>query len=56
MNDRIVTVKIPGTATGRMTRRIACSRLAPSTVAASSSWRGSWVKKLARNQVAIGTV
>ena len=53
---KMTTVRIPGKEIGRMIRKSAFSRDAPSTSAASSSSWGIVLKKPMRSQVAKGTV
>ena len=56
MKDKIAAVNTAGTATGMTTFRSVCSRVAPSTSAASSSSAGICSKKFFSSQVAIGSV
>ena len=55
-NAKIVAAATPGAASGRMIRIIACTRVAPSTSAASSSSRGILVRYARSIQVQNGTV
>src|SRR5712691_11036076 len=55
-NEKITTVRIPGTEIVKTTRRSVLIREAPSTSAASSSSRGIVLKKPISSQVENGTV
>ena len=51
---RIAVAARPGRASGQMISRIVRSRLAPSTIAASSSSAGSWRKNPTSSQTVSG--
>src|SRR5437667_6641222 len=55
-NEKITTVKMPGTEIGKTTRTSVPSREAPSMRAASSSSRGMVLKNPIKSHVANGTV